>query len=104
MAISFKSLKAGHLGMAACCAIMLVPVGGYLLSGAAGGTGALLGSLAPLAVCLGAHAVLFMVLGKSCHGSTDQAPSETVAEVPDYDLDPVREVAPLRPAQASRAA
>ena len=101
MAISLKGLKAGHWGMVACCAIMLVPVGGYLLSGAPGGPGALLGSLLPLALCLGAHALMFKMLGTSCHPKSKEVePAEATETGPASG----RAVASLRSTTANRAA
>lgn len=55
------------LGMLACCAVMLVPLGGFLLAGGTlGGLASNLGLLAPLALCLGAHVVMHRMMGRSC--------------------------------------
>ncbi len=58
--------------MLACCAVMLLPVGGYLLGG-----GTVSGSLdnlalvVPLLACVGMHFVLHRLMGKSCHGEQE---------------------------------
>jgi len=61
-----------HFGMMVCCAVMLLPLAGFFL---AGGTIAGLWSnasvFAPIVICVGAHLLLFKVMGKSCHGSSD---------------------------------
>ncbi|WP_234992373.1 DUF2933 domain-containing protein [Roseisalinus antarcticus] len=58
------------LGMLACCAVMLLPLGAFLLAGGTlGGLASNLGLLAPLALCLGAHVVMHRMMGKSCHDS-----------------------------------
>lgn len=57
-----------HWGMMACCAVMLVPVLGYFLSG--GGLSGLRSNalaFAPLVLCVGAHFVMHKLMGKSCH-------------------------------------
>ena len=63
-----------HLGMMACCAVMLLPILGFL---AAGGTiGGLLSNsvvFLPLLLCVGAHLVMHKVMGRSCHGSAEDA-------------------------------
>ena len=61
-------------GMWACCALMLLPVVGYFLAG--GADGSLTGKIAafaPLLLCVGAHFVMFKMMGKSCHGASDNA-------------------------------
>jgi hypothetical protein len=63
--------KGMKFGMMACCAVMLVPLGAFLLAGGTlGGLTGNLGLLAPLALCLGAHFVMHRMMGRSCHGST----------------------------------
>lgn len=55
-------------GMWACCAVMLLPVGAYLVAGGwANGAGGL-ATFAPLLLCVGAHLVMHRFMGKSCHG------------------------------------
>lgn len=57
-------------GMAACCAVMFVPIAIYLAGG-----GSIVGLwsnvdvFAPLALCSGAHVVMHKIMGKSCHGN-----------------------------------
>lgn len=68
--------KLMQYGMMACCAVMLLPVAGFLLAG--GTIGGLWGNalvFAPLLLCVGAHLVMHKMMGKSCHGkSKDTAP------------------------------
>jgi len=57
-------------GMWACCAVMLAPVGAYLVAGGSlAGLGGNLVAFAPLALCLGMHLVMHKFMGKSCHSS-----------------------------------
>lgn len=52
-----------------CCAAMLLPLGVYLLAGeTVRGTLQTLGLLLPLAICLGVHALMHRLTGRSCHG------------------------------------
>jgi len=62
-------MKSMKIGMMICCTIMVVPLVGYFVAGGsfALGGGALSAAL-PLAVCLAAHGLMFIVMGKSCHG------------------------------------
>lgn len=78
---STKATKLGQhsmgIGMAICCAVMLLPFGAYLLAGkSAAGTGSALASLAPLALCLGVHFVMHRMMGKSCNGAKSEKPAE----------------------------
>jgi len=60
------------LAMAACCFIMLAPVGLVLLSGA--GIGAVFsnaGLMLPLVLCVGMHFVMHRMMGRSCHGKAE---------------------------------
>lgn len=63
-----------HYGMMACCAVMLLPIAGYLV---AGGTLAGLwgnaSAFAPLLLCVGAHLVMHKAMGKSCHDKSSGA-------------------------------
>ena len=62
--------KGVKFGMMACCAVMLVPLGAFLLAGGTlGGLGSNVGLLVPLALCLGAHVVMHRMMGRSCHDS-----------------------------------
>jgi hypothetical protein len=71
-----------HIGMMACCALMLLPFSAFFFTG---GTIAGLWSnasvFAPIVLCMGAHVLLFKVMGKSCHGS-HKSPADGTA----YDL------------------
>ncbi|GGB29368.1 hypothetical protein SAMN04490244_10448 [Tranquillimonas rosea] len=70
------------LGMLACCAVMLVPLGAFLLAnGTLGGLASNLGLLVPLALCLATHVVMHRMMGKSCHESA----AETREEDPEQD-------------------
>lgn len=68
-------------GMWACCAVMLLPLGAFLVSGGASGGAGGLATLAPIVLCVGAHLVMHRFMGKSCHGKAEDA--ETKAETPD---------------------
>lgn len=62
-----------HFAMMACCALMLVPLAYFVLSGGVlrlDATG--LSTLAPIVLCVGAHLLMFKFMGKSCHGTDDQ--------------------------------
>jgi hypothetical protein len=74
-----RSMK---FGMMACCAVMLVPLGAFLLAGGTlGGLASNLGLLVPLALCLGAHVVMHRMMGRSCHDGT----ADTRQEDPEAD-------------------
>lgn len=67
-------------GMWVCCAVMLLPVAAYFLTGGSA-SGALgnLGVFAPIALCVGMHVLMHRFLGRSCHGdhsSTRQGDGE----------------------------
>lgn len=72
--------KLMHYGMMACCAIMLLPIIGYFVAG--GSLGGLWNNSAaflPLLLCVGAHFVMHKVMGKSCHGtSEDEEPTKAI--------------------------
>lgn len=71
------------LGMVACCAVMLVPLGAFLVAGRTlGGLAGNIGLLAPLALCLGAHVVMHRMMGRSCHDSTTNTQKEASDEDP----------------------
>ena len=70
--------KSGHAlmkyGMWACCAVMLLAVAGYFLAGDTdGGMTGKIAAFAPLLLCVGAHFVMFKMMGRSCHGASDDA-------------------------------
>ena len=72
------------LGMMACCAVMLVPLGALLVAGGTlGGLTSNLGLLAPLALCLGAHVVMHRMMGRSCHDNTANPREKTPDENPE---------------------
>jgi hypothetical protein len=64
--------KLMHYGMMACCAVMLLSIAGYIVTG-----GTIEGWLSnsaiflPLLFCLGAHVVMHKVMGKSYHQTPD---------------------------------
>jgi hypothetical protein len=63
-----------NLGMMACCAVMLVPVAGFFLAGGTiTGIASTATAFAPLLLCLAVHGVMFLFMGKSCHGKADEA-------------------------------
>ena len=70
--------KSGNMlmkyGMWACCAVMLLPVVWYFAAGGAdGGLTRKIAAFAPILLCVGAHFVMFKMMGKSCHGESDDA-------------------------------
>lgn len=76
-----------HAGMAACCAIMLLPVAGFFIAG--GTIAGLMGNLgvfAPIALCIGVHVAMFAFMGKSCHGS--EKSEKAKADTSDIPLSP----------------
>lgn len=108
-------------GMLVCCIAMMLPIGGYLLSGAT--FGGLLDNLAlvvPLVACVGTHFALHRLTGKSCHGGQDESdvparparPGGTPDEAPSHWTDvihtdrvappPPPTNAPVRPTVRSR--
>lgn len=61
-----------HARMAICCAVMLLPIGAFLLAGGTiAGLFTNLGLFASIALCVGVHAVMFAVVGNSCHGKAE---------------------------------
>ena len=78
------------LATMACCVVMLVPIGAIVLGG---GTVTSMGSavtaFAPLLLCLGAHLLLFKLMGTSCHGSPKSGAREPHAG-PTAEAIPVR--------------
>ena len=59
--------------MWACCAVMLVPVVGFLVAGGtAGGLTQKFVAFSPLLLCVAAHLVMHRMMGKSCHGASDE--------------------------------
>lgn len=85
-AASTKSDASGKLmkwGMAVCCSVMLLPIAAFLIGG---GTIAGLWSnatvFAPIALCIGAHVLIFKMMGKSCHAPAKKTQTEDSAEIP----------------------
>jgi hypothetical protein len=69
--------KLMHYGMLICCTVMLLPVAGYFLTGGTiSGLWNNLAVFAPIALCIGAHVLMFVVMGKSCHS----APKKTAQD------------------------
>ncbi len=70
-------------GMAVCCSVMLLPIAAFLIGG---GTIAGLWSnatvFAPIALCIGAHVLMFKMMGKSCHAPAKKTQTEDSAEIP----------------------
>ena len=61
-------------GMWVCCAVMLLPVVWYFAAGGTyGGLSGKIAAFAPLFLCVGAHLLMFKLMGKSCHGESDDA-------------------------------
>lgn len=77
------------LGVMACCAVMLVPLGAFLLAGVTlGGHASNLGLPAALALGLGAHVVMHRTMGRPSHDST----TGTRQKDPEQDRDPAAAV------------
>lgn len=76
-----QNSKMMHVGMWVCCAVMLLPLLVFFARGGSFfGLQDILGVLAPIALCLGAHGVMFFFMGKSCHGGSKS--SDSNAPVP----------------------
>ena len=71
-----------HYGMMACCAVMLLPVVAFFLTGGSiAGLWTNLGLFAPIALCVGVHVLMFKMMGKSCHGSKSETQREATTEM-----------------------
>lgn len=82
-----QNSKMMHVGMWVCCAVMLLPLLVFFARGGSfAGLQDSLGVLAPIALCLGAHGVMFFFMGKSCHegskSSNSNAPVAIKTPVP----------------------
>lgn len=72
-----QNSKMMHVGMWVCCAVMLLPLLVFFIRGGSFfGLQDSLGVLAPIALCLGAHGVMFFFMGKSCHGGSKSSNSD----------------------------
>lgn len=70
-----------HYGMMACCVVMLLPVIGFFLAGGTlAGMWGSAAAFAPLLLCVGAHLVMFKVMGKSFHSTKAK---DSVEEMPE---------------------
>jgi membrane protein implicated in regulation of membrane protease activity len=70
-----------NLGMVACCAVMLVPVAAFfVMGGTIAGIAGMATAFAPLLICLALHGALFLFMGKSCHGKSDETEAPAVRE------------------------
>jgi hypothetical protein len=73
--------KLMHYGMMACCAVMLLPVATFLFAGGTiAGMWNNLGLFAPIALCIGAHVLMFKMMGKSCHSSKKEQRPDPVED------------------------
>ena len=70
--------KIMHAGMWICCAVMVLPLLVFFAGGGTiSGLSTSLGVLAPILLCLAAHGVMFLFMGKSCHGT--RQPSDALS-------------------------
>ena len=69
--------------MWACCAVMALPLVGYLLSGGTvSGLWQNVSVFAPLLLCVAVHLVLCkMIMGRSCHSASDRKFANAAAKV-----------------------
>lgn len=85
-ASSTQSAAAGKVmkwGMAVCCSVMLLPVVAFLIGGGTiAGLWSNAGVFAPIALCIGAHVVLFKMMGKSCHAPAKKTETADHVEIP----------------------
>lgn len=59
-------------GMWVCCAVMLLPVVGFLVvNGADNGVTQEIAMFIPILLCIAAHLAMFKKMGNSCHGKSD---------------------------------
>ncbi|MFC4732570.1 DUF2933 domain-containing protein [Salipiger abyssi] len=84
--------KLMRYGMMACCAVMLIPVGAFFVTGGSvSGLWANAGIFAPLILCAGGHVVMHRMMGKSCHGDGETAPKLIAEPIPVADDRPGNE-------------
>lgn len=68
-------------GMMACCIFMAIPIVFYLVAGGTlAGLTSNLAVWAPLLLCVGAHLLMFKLMGKSCHGTEQESGLENAKE------------------------
>jgi hypothetical protein len=81
--------KLMHYGMMACCAIMLLPIAGYFVAGGTlGGLWSNSTAFLPLLLCVGAHFVMHKMMGKTCHGaSEDEEPTKAIPLLTDQRVE-----------------
>lgn len=73
--------KVMHYGMMVCCAVMLLPVAAFFVAGGTiAGLWTNVGLFAPIVLCIGAHVLMFKMMGKSCHGSKDERANEATVD------------------------
>ncbi|MGR3436211.1 MAG: hypothetical protein ACU0CO_15195 [Shimia sp.] len=73
-----------RLMMLACCAVMAVPLVGWVAAGGlALGAGSGLAAALPILACLALHGVMFLVLGRSCHGAAKDERDNEPASLPE---------------------
>ena len=71
------------LGMIACCVVMFLPIIAFFAAGGTlAGVSGNLAAFAPLLLCVGAHLLMFKLMGKSCHGSEKVADPGPIVERP----------------------
>lgn len=74
--------KIMHYGMIVCCTVMLIPVAGFFIAGGSvAGLWSNASVFAPIVLCIGAHAVMFKLMGKSCHSSKTKDVETAVVEI-----------------------
>lgn len=73
--------KLMHYGMMICCTVMLLPIAWFLVAGGSlSGLWSNAAFFAPLLLCVGAHFVMHKMMGKSCHGASEE--EKQVREIP----------------------
>lgn len=83
------------VGMMICCTIMVIPIIGYLVAGGSFALGG--GSLSaavPLVACLAVHGLMFVVMGKSCHGDKTETKPSSIPVVRPQAKRPSQGIAP----------
>lgn len=71
-----------HLGMLACCVVMLAPLAYLSFSGSALAlNSASFSTMAPIVICIGLHVVVHKFMGRNCRGSTKQCEPKNTGTV-----------------------